>query len=444
MVTRSDGDGLDAGADAAIPYVRPAHPDWPQSEALIDLPHGQDATYAFEVQADVGKLDLHLSIDSTSSFGGEIDELRRQLAQVVVPGLDARVPDVAYGVSRFEDFPIAPYGLADDVAADTRPDRPFELLSPITKSRSKLSSAVSRLAGSLGYGGDEPESGAEALWQIATGEGFEYGGTEYVEPFEPAADAEGVLGGVGFRAGSLPVVLHVTDAPSHGFYPELPGTHDLSQAADALVAIGARVVAIHSGGDTDHRTDRKAPTRVELEQLADATGAVIEATGGACRTGIDGSDVAPLDGRCPLVFDIDESGQGLSETLVAGVITLLDHVRFGAVQGRIGDDPLGFVRHVEAIASEGDDGAPRVADELPAAAPDGTPDTFLSPRRGDTLRFEVALRNDVIRPTSEEQRFRVAIEVHDESVLLERRELAIRVPAGVFDAGIEDDADAGQ
>ena len=70
----------------------------------------------------------------------------------------------------------------------------------------------------LGCGRDGPESGFEALYQIATGAGIAgpIGGVSpVVAPFAPAPDAVGSLGGVGFRDGALPIVIHITDALSH-------------------------------------------------------------------------------------------------------------------------------------------------------------------------------------------------------------------------------------
>lgn len=441
VLDRGTADGTDAGtgANAAPPFVRPGSPNWPTSDDVVTVPFGESASHEFTIEADVGKLDLHLSIDSTSSFEGEIRELRDRLSAVVIPDLEAKVTDVAYGVSRFEDFPLPPYGSPGDPAVGLRADRPFELMSGVGTSTSRVSSALQRLSESLGHGGDVPESGAEALWQIATGAGYTHAGTEYIAPFSQSpAHADGTIGGVGFRPGGLHVVLHITDAESHGPYPALPGTHSLEEAAQALRDINARLVAIHSVGS--HSSGTRPESRRQLEYLAHATGAFIAAEEGVCQTGVRGAEISMYEGVCPLVFDINASGEGLSQTLVGGVLTLLDHVTFDLVQGQRADDPLGFIAGVEALAyGEGDDRV-QPEDRLPEDAPDGIPDSFVTPARGTSLRFRIALRNDVIRPSAEPQRFRVAAEVYAGAVLLRRHQLAVLVPAGPTQRA---DADAG-
>ena len=99
---------------------------------------------------------------------------------------------------------------------------------------------VARLDDPFGNGGDTPESGYEALYQIASGEGLD----PWIEPYE----GDGA-GGVGFREGALHVVVHVTDAPSHdtrSYAPAVAGAHGPSDALAALRAIDARVLGIAS------------------------------------------------------------------------------------------------------------------------------------------------------------------------------------------------------
>lgn len=427
---RDAGPGADI--DAGPPFVRPDDPAWPLTEGLVVLPYGgPPMSYRFSLDADLGSLDVHMSVDTTSSMAGEISNLQAQLNGVVIPALREKVPDVAYGVSRFEDFPSPPFG--------AEADSPFSLLTPITTNRTRLARAIGALDNPLGSGGDWRESGAEALWQIATGEGYKHGGDRIIKVFSPGeTGAIGTIGGVGFRDRSLRVVLNVTDAPMQDpeFYGSVfPGTHGLEEAAAALNAIDAHVISILSSTDESF-------IRQPLEWLAIETGAHIPANGELCPTGIDGEGHEPYLDLCPLVFEVHNNGVGLSEALVGAIVSLLENLTFDEVGAVPSADPLGFVLAVRAIADARDGETPTLVDRWPENALDGIDDTFLQPPRGTPIDFEVLLDNRVIRPGPVEQRFRVLIQVMGDGLLLFEHGIAVVVPAAT--EGENADVDAGR
>ncbi|WP_236604263.1 hypothetical protein [Sandaracinus amylolyticus] len=407
-------------------YRRPdGGPRLPPADLEITLPYGgPEARVPLEIGADLGTLDVFLSIDTTGSFEGEIDALQRDLIDGVVPTLAARVPSVAVGVGRFEDFPAAPFG--------TESDRPFQLVTAITTDRARVGSALASLDAPLGDGGDQPESGAEALWQIATGEGYTHDGRALVAPFrDRSAPGGGEVGGAGFRQGALRVVVHVTDAPSHqpGDYEVVfPGTRSLAQAAEALRAIEARVIGIASGPSP----------RGELEQLAVRTGAVVPPIDGRCSTGIEGALRDTVDGTCPLVFDVEPDGSGLSSTLVDAIGDLLDTVQWNEVWGETDDAGLGFVRAVAAIEARVEGGAapPTREDRRPSG--DGIADTFAGVRPGTSVRFELVLQNSTVPPADYEQVFRVSVRIVGDGLDLVERTVRVIVPRGRLDGGAPD------
>lgn len=430
---RDGGGGRDAAVaeagtrDGGPPARRDGGPVFPPVDLEVALPYrGPEETLAIAVSADPGRLDVQLSMDTTGSFGEEIDAIQADLEGRIVPDLAARVEDVAFGVSRFEDFPAEPWGTAGDV--------PFELLTAITTDLRRVASAVASLDSPLGHGGDAPESGAEALYQIATGEGYRHGGRTIVRAFTgAAAPGGGTLGGVGFREGALHVVVHVTDAPAHApedYGSTFPGTHSSTDAADALSEIGARVVGIASGDIA----------RPHLEQLALATGAVTPADGGRCATGIDGEPRPPVGSVCPLVFGVASDGTGLSGTIVDAIVELVNGVAYDEVYGDAIDDPLGFVRSIEASEAEAPAGvpAPGLADRRPAG--DGVDDTFLDVRAGTRLVFVAHLANRTLPPADYDQVFHVAVEIRGGELLLARRRIRVIVPRGRLDAGTSADA----
>ncbi|MGF1465199.1 MAG: hypothetical protein ACFCGT_03620 [Sandaracinaceae bacterium] len=404
--------GLDRDEGA---FVRPPTPRLPPVDREVTLPFdGPVVTEELEVESDVGTLDVFFSIDTTGSFGGEIDELQAELRGRIVPELRSRVADVAFGVGRFEDFGVAPFGAEGDA--------PFRLLTPITSDEAAVSSAVASLDRPLGDGGDVEEAGAEALYQIATGEGFD----PFVEPYDgEAARGGGTEGGVGFRPDALRVVVHVTDAPSHrpAAYAAggIEGTRGWPETIEALSAVRAHTVGIASG----------APARPDLERVAVGTGAWTEPEDGACPTGVDGAERPPQDGRCPLVFDVRDDGSGLASAVVDGITGFLDTVRYAEVYGE-SDDGLGFVQAIEAVEATGPVGIER-ADRRPAE--DGILDTFVDAPPGVTLRFRAVLRNTRIPPADYDQIFRITVRVVGDGITLATRTLRVVVPFGRLDAG---------
>ena len=405
----------------------------PSADLDVVLPFGGPAVEVpLEIRADLSKLDVVFSVDTTGSFGGEIDALQRDVLAVVAPRLEARVPDVAFAVTRFEDMPREPFGGPRD--------EPFTLVRAMTTSSALLASAVASLDAPLGYGGDMPEAGAEALFQIATGDGL----SPFVAAYAPSRVAGGERqGGVGFRDGAMRVVVHVTDAPPHDpsdYGGAVSGAHSLAQAVAALRLNDVFVIGVASNEEA----------RPHLESVAAGTGAVVApASDGSCPTGFGGAPRAPVAGVCPLVFDIAADGTGLSTALVDAVVALVDAVAYEEVWGEAVGDSLRFVRTIEARGSTPPAGspAPGRADRRPAG--DGTLDTFTDVRAGTRVEVAALLRNETVRETDYDQVFRLVLELRGDSLVLSRLTVRVTVPgvrpaqrvdAGAPDAGAPDDA----
>ena len=82
----------------------------------------------------------------------------------------------------------------------------------------------------IGCGQDWPEAGIEGLYQVATGAGL-----TGPAPTSVPANTTGV-GGVGYRAGTMPVVVTVTDAMMHG--PNETGTCVISGQTQVANLLG--------------------------------------------------------------------------------------------------------------------------------------------------------------------------------------------------------------
>jgi hypothetical protein len=198
----------------------------------------QDAPLVFD-DTGIDRADLAINVDTTGSMGEEIANLRASLSNVIIPGVQGAIPDPAFAVSSFEDYPVDPFG--DPGFGDL----PFRLGTAITTNGATAQAAVNGLTTRNGV--DLPESGIESLYQIATGAGTAWTGGS-TPPFTGTG-----IGGVGFRNDSLPIIVHVTDAISH--VPDDYVTVDPSitavssaDARTALSSIGARVITIANEG----------------------------------------------------------------------------------------------------------------------------------------------------------------------------------------------------
>lgn len=415
-------------ADGALPsvdsgYMRPDAPALPAADLDVTLLYGgPEATTDLDVGAALGRLDVVFSIDATGSYGGEIDELQSELNDIVIPGLMAEVPDVGFAIARFEDAPLAPFG--------TPTDHMYTLFTGVTTDPARIASAVAQLDMPLGDGGDEPEAGIESLYQIARGTGLSVHGTTLAAAWTgAAAPGGGTAPGVGFRAGAFRVVVHATDAPSHDasdYGDTVAGSHSRAETMAALTSGQIRVIGIASS----------ARARPDLESFARATGAVVPAVSGQCATGISGAHrTADADGMCPLVYDIADTGLGLSSAIVRALGSVTDALTYGQVWSEARDDRLGFVQSIEATtATPPPGGTPPTREDVHPSG-DGVLDTFVGVRSGTSVTFRAHLANRTVEPADYDQVFLVTITVLGDGLELVHRTIRITVPRGRLDAG---------
>jgi hypothetical protein len=186
----------------------------------------------------INKVDVCLLLDDTGSFKSYVPTLTNIFASLVT-NLEASVPGVefGFGVTRFCDFG----GPGDAFSGDYVTARPFTLNQPIITAATAGGSAalITMINTALGhtgegYGGDAPEAAlCEGLWQVATGVGLDGDGDGSMLDSGPAGSLEaqtnpgdsgdvppfssnvlptsGTLGGVGWRAGALHLVILAND-----------------------------------------------------------------------------------------------------------------------------------------------------------------------------------------------------------------------------------------
>lgn len=379
-------DVVDAGIDAVVDAGPDA--DIPCFEVPFD---GGPLEISMQVEAEVGRADVLFLIDTTASMMEEIEQIRVRLRDLIAPELSLAIPDSQIGVATFGDFPVAGYGMAGQ-------DDPFTLMLPMTDDLARAQAAVNAIR--LGNGMDEPESQVEALYQLATGEGFD----RFVPP---SSGCPG--GGIGypcFRRDALPVVLLFTDAPMHNgpdganaYGADLvPPPHSFPQALDALEGIGAVVIGFDSGGGAG------SP---HLRRVASETGAVV--------------------GGEPLVFRISRNGDGLSDEVVGAVrrfasniVIDIDVVASDPDRGD-GVDVLSFIDRIEPLSASPASGVGSIDVEA---------GVFRDVEAGTLVTFQIVLSNDAIVAGREAKRFRLELFFRgDGRTRLARRLVDIVIPA---------------
>jgi hypothetical protein len=410
-------------------------------EFFFELPYNdpeQTDTLTFNPQ--VQQADVFFNMDTTASMGDEISNLQTGLSSII-DETSARVSDAAFGVGAFDDFPAGGFG------DPTYGDVPFALHQGITTNNTTVTNAVNGLT--THFGEDFPESGYEALYQIANGSGI-VGTAGNFGPFTTT----GRIGGAQFRPGSLPIVLHITDAPSHQStdYPVGYGAHSKAQALNALTNIGARVITVQSGTDTTLSS--------QTEEISDTTGAVVpvcafktDANTWRCGVNTCCDGTITSGGECILRYTIAADGTGLSSAATDGIDAIVKYTTFDLYNQPRDDGDGGtpdtslFLNRVEALAYV----APPVEPEA-SCNPTPVPAQFnasaynngyvnfavgssSAAQQGAQLQFTVAAQNTTVTETESPQLFTTFIDIIDDTTgtVLDTQSVLIIVPARLPD-----------
>lgn len=417
----------------------------PPDDALyVLLPwHGAPVEREVEFRVGLRAVDALMLLDTTASMGDTLRALRASLTTArtgIVDAARARVADAWFGVTHFEDFPVAPYGAATD-----RVMHPFCAGPPGTRGCApgqgitlqppgrEADLAATLGAITLGDGGDGPDAQVEALYQAITGEGLfapsmprgcvdEPGRAPCWVP--PRQCPEGTRGGACFRPNALPLVMLFTDGEFHQGSPA-PGTtlahapygglapapHDLADVAAGFARVGGLAVGFNANPDVRCADASPAARRpgspcLDLRALAQATGAVDRA------------------GR-PLVFDLPAPDAMNAAPFAAKVLEALDAVTRDVpvdLASAARNDPANangvdasrmVLRRVTTCAATGSERCWAAPDGLATPAVARTDlTTFYRVVPGTRVRFTVTLGNDVAEGDPRAStRYRIALDV---------------------------------
>jgi subtilisin family serine protease len=272
-------------------YTFESVPYWREG-GVLQTGTGKSTVVSVGEPSFTSPIDVYLLVDLTGSFADDLPIFKAQ-APAIVSTLLAVNPNTRFGLGRFEDYPISPFGSAADG------DGAYERVVDLTFDTTTVLNEISGL--SVRYGSDNPESQLVALYQAATGAGQNLTGAGYPGASIPPGQQANL------RDGATKLFLLWTDATFH--LPGDPGDipypgPSVNQTVNAILALDPpKVMGISSGGGGIS----------DLEEVAAATGALAPVGGIDCDD--DGTiDVAPGQ---PLVCSIVSSGEGIAEAVVA-------------------------------------------------------------------------------------------------------------------------------
>lgn len=236
--------------------------DPPLVEASLAPGESLTVTKTVDVPPVPPKLDLVLTVDLSGSYDDDLPVIKAK-APDIFNGVRGQVADSTFGLTTFVDYPYTPWG------SEASGDYPYALDQDLTSDEATWVAAVNAM--SIRFGGDNPESQLEALYQMATGAGRTIPGSGGLGEIAPGLNPS-------FRADATKVVALTTDAPMHVAGDSnctaptpCPFPYPGPSFADTVTALndaGIKVIAIKAPGAT-----------TQMDDLAAATGGAVTSTG---------------------------------------------------------------------------------------------------------------------------------------------------------------------
>ena len=293
------GENRLASRAAAIIEIAFMDTQSPDNDALHDINFNQLVATAmyegvleyFGVES-TPPIDIYLLVDLSSSFNDDLPVFKSQAPQIIASITESN-PNTRFGLGKFEDYPISPFG--DAGAGDKAYEQLVDLTFDTTLVLNTIDSLITR------YGGDDPESQLTALFQSATGVGQDLSAIGFPAASIPPGQQ------ANFRDGAAKLFLLWTDAPFHlpadeGSIP-YPGP-SFAETVDAILALDPPIViGISSGGGGSD----------DLEAMAAATDAFAPAGGVDC----DDNGTIDIAAGEPLVCGISSEGTGIGDAIIA-------------------------------------------------------------------------------------------------------------------------------
>ncbi len=371
----------------------------------VTVNEGEDVAVDLEFPVEYRIADVAFLLDTTGSMSGLAQAMAGEFASIA-GSLAGFIPDITFGVATYEDYNYSSMG--------SGADKPFVLRQQQTDDFGLVQAALNSTR--INSGDDAPESTIEALYQGASGRGYDqdcdgsYDSADDVLPFlatgsdpfggaagdwyDAAVPGTGTLGGYGFREDVLPIFIFATDN------------------------------ALRDAGDSSYRTPGGCPGDAAM---ADAIGAIAALNGRVVGIGVQlASTAEPMDQMRAIAAGTgsfgDMDGDGISEEAVirwSGTSAEFRNAVVRAVEGLVGEGTFAEVR-LEVV---GDDyGMIRSI----------TPESYSDVESGENVDFHIDLRGEVASGPSDQT---VTIELlligtllNGDEVTLDRILLYVLVP----------------
>lgn len=353
--------------------------------------------------------DVAFVMDTTGSMSGSISALKSAIQGTLMTQLQASIPNVGLAVVDFRDF--------------TDGANVLRVRQRITTNLGLAQTAVAAM--SAGGGGDGPEASLAALHHSLTGQA-----NGVIPAFAPTVP--GTWGGLEFRPGAVPVIVHIHDDSWH----DPSGIATMANVTTAFTSRNAKFVNIADNGGPE----------TQANTLSDATGSNVPTSAfgacsggtGPCCTDLNGAGRAASGpgGTCRLNFR-SQNGAGVSTSIVKGIQAIavgsaydVRAVASNDPANAKGVDATNFIKALRAM-EEGDptNGCPA----MPARDDDGDgiKETFVSVTVGTNVCFEVIpATNTTVMPENGPQFFNAFIDVIgvQGNVKLDQRSVLFLVP----------------
>lgn len=412
----SDGDGVVdlvevvAGTDPLSPAESPRT----RGDFFFVVPYEnppEPARDTLVFRTDIRRADVHFLIDTSRSMQEYIDTMRASLRTVVVPGVAAAIPDVAFGVGQFDVCPQSMHLAAEGIC------RGIEQNLVSTTDTAAVDEALGVLTADCG---PVHEPYAQSMWVWATGDT-----TRWPRITAPSC-AAGEVGLGCVREGALPILVVIGDEPFSESYAQTAVSCDggacsscvdfptPSEVLAAFLAIRGRVVVLGPTATspqwstivrgTDSFGEGGLPLLFAGAGAGTVDAQVVEAISALARN-------TPLDIRAR-ARDVDE---GPADAVDATIF--VDRIEPNRTGG-LADPTDPSVVCVGGLPTRDEDG-------------DGRPETFTDVEPGAPVCFDIVPRqNTTVMPLDAPQVFRAEIEVLGDGVtVLDTRVVYFLVPS---------------
>jgi hypothetical protein len=365
----SDGrDPISRPSAGSLYVVLPYHP--PTEMGMHEM---REFTFSTRIR----QADVFFLVDNSGSMSGTIANIRTNFSTMIVPMIQATIPDVRFGVGSFVSLPVPP---------DGSPGHPGDYNLWVRQSLTADLMGAQRAFNGMrtidmdapGFaGGDGPENSNEAAYEIIAGQGNRGHENDpaalrtvrnaldpmcngwcprMVPERDCGADPDNPVGVYGwgcFREGRIPIVVLTSDADWYdgcaAGSPVTPGTpnpsHNCTELVDAFNRRGAFFIGIDVGGTSTYNNSVIVAQRT---MTLDGAGMPITFRPGfsgisSVSANIVGA-ISEIAGRARQNITTRLQADTMAEGLATGHTTIDFIKSIVALRGEP-DAPMGFDRH---------------------------------------------------------------------------------------------------